>query len=758
MRRRWTFARRIAVGFTASLLVALAIAAITSLALRSVLTNDEQLNAKHVLHRVEVERLHRSLSDKLASQRNFDLTGDASYQREARQAREEFLGTLERLRSHEEGLEEPGLLDEVARAEQAHEEATWAMREARARGASEARLAAHFERMAGECRRVREALDWLSLYTDSSLKEGTRHARQSDRRAFWLILAMATLGLLVAMGLAWVLTRALWPLHHEARATEERFRLLVEGVKDYALYLLDPQGRVASWNPGAERIQGWRAEAIIDQPGAILYPPEAVAEGQPQRELERAAREGRLESEGWRLRRDGSRFWAETLLTALHDEGGRLNGYAVLTRDITERNRVERAEHLFVEAERLFHAEEDPDLAVVELARRLVPELADGCLLFLRSSTGEPQPRAVAHVSPEKERVMWDIIRYSLPRGDWRHNAGELLRTGQTELVTEVKPEMMEESALDAEHLALFRRLGTRSYLSVPLRAGGRTLGVLILLSTSAERRFTQTDLVFIEELAGRAGLALDNARLLREAQAALELIGVAAHDLGNPLNALQLMLGKLRRAPPADGDRLREGLGVALRQTQRLGRLLHNLLDLSRLSSGRLELEAVEVDLAELVHEGVARHAEQAAEVGSRVVLDVELGVVGRWDRLRLERVLTNLLSNAFKHGKGHPIEVRVEHTDSHARLAVRDHGPGIPLEEQDSIFERFKKASSSKGKKEGFGLGLYIVRQLVEAHGGTIHVESTPGDGATFIVQLPLVSASREVDASAQVPGLMH
>jgi PAS domain S-box-containing protein len=758
MRRRWTFAERIAVGFAASLVVALAIAAITTLALRSVLPGQERLADKHIQHRVGVERLQRALSEKIASQRNFDLTGEVAYQREERRAREEFQRTLERLRSHDEGLEEPGLLDEVARAEQAHEEATRVMREARAGGASAERLAEHFERMAQECLRVREALDWLSVYTESSLKEGSRSARKSDLRAFWLILVVAMLGLLVAMGLAWVLTRALWPLHHVAHASEERFRLLVEGVKEYALFLLDPQGRVASWNPGAERIQGWRADAIIDHSGALLYPPEAVAEGQPQRDLERAAREGRLESEAWRVRKDGSRFWAETLLTALRDEGGRLTGYAVLTRDITERNRLERAQRLFAEAERLFHSEEDPDLAVVELARRLVPGLADGCLLFLPSPTGEPLPRAVAHVSPEKERAIWDIIRYSQPRGDWKHNARELLRTGQTELVTEVKPEMMEASAVDAEHLALFRRLAVRSYLSVPMRAGGRTLGVLILLSTSAERRFTETDRVFIEELAGRAGLALDNARLLREAQGALELIGVAAHDLGNPLNALQLMLGKLRRSPPTDVDTLREGLGGALRQTQRLGRLLHNLLDLSRLSSGRLELEVGEVDLAELVHEGVARHADQAAEVGSQVVVDVEPGVVGRWDRLRLERVLTNLLSNAFKHGKGQPIQVRVERTDGHARLAVCDHGPGIPLEEQRAIFERFKKASSSRGKKEGFGLGLYIVRQLVEAHGGTISVESTPGDGATFTVELPLAPASREVDASAQAPGLLN
>jgi signal transduction histidine kinase len=272
------------------------------------------------------------------------------------------------------------------------------------------------------------------------------------------------------------------------------------------------------------------------------------------------------------------------------------------------------------------------------------------------------------------------------------------------------------------------------------------------------ERRFTETDQVFVEELAGRAALSLDNARLLREAQAALELIGVASHDLGTPLQALQLMLGKLRRTPPTDADKLREGLTAAVRYTQRLGRLLHNLLDLSRLGSGRMELELGEVDLAELAHEAVARHAEQAAEAGSRLVLDVQLEVVGWWDRLRLERVLTNLLSNAFKYGKGRPIEVRVERTDGHGRLRVRDHGPGIPREQQRYIFERFKKAPTEGEKKEGFGLGLYIVRQLVEAHGGTVRVDSEVGEGATFTVELPLLPASREVDAFAPPPGLVH
>ncbi|WP_375769414.1 ATP-binding protein [Archangium gephyra] len=758
MRRPWTFARRIAVGLAASLGVALAIAAITALALSSVLTGDEHISESAVRHRVAVEQLHRAFSDKIASQQGHALTGEASLLEEARQARIQFQALLRILRSHEDARREHGLLDGLAQAEQAHEDATLKLREAWGRGVSEQALAVLRARVDEARHQTYEALDWLSVYTEDEFARRTLRADRAEQRAFWLIIVVATLGLLVAMGLAWVLTRALWPLHHEAQASQARFRLLVEGVKDYALYMLDPEGRVVSWNPGAERIHGWRAEEMIGRTGALFYTPEAREEGQPRRDLERAAREGRLEWEGPGLRKDGSRFWAESLITALRDADGRLEGFAVLTRDSSERKRMERAQHLFAEAERLFLTEKEPDHAVVELVRLLVPELADGCLLFLLTPEGELQPRAVVHVSPEKERLFWELLHHrGGPRLDLPHGAWQALRTGKTERL-QVTPETMKEAAEDAESLERMKELGAVSYLVVPLRVAGRAVGVLMLVSQRAERRFTETDQVFIEELAGRAALSLENARLLREAQAALDLIGVAAHDLGNPLQALQLMLGKLRRTPPADPDKLREVLTAAVRHTQRLGRLLHNLLDLSRLSSGRLELEVGEVDLAELAREAAERHAEQAVEAGSRLVLDVEPGVVGRWDRLRLERVLTNLLSNAFKYGKGQPIELRVERTEGHGRLRVRDHGPGIPVEQQRTIFERFKKAPAQGEKKEGFGLGLYIVRQLVEAHGGSVRVESREGEGATFTVELPLVAASREVGASTQPPGMVH
>lgn len=167
------------------------------------------------------------------------------------------------------------------------------------------------------------------------------------------------------------------------------------------------------------------------------------------------------------------------------------------------------------------------------------------------------------------------------------------------------------------------------------------------------------------------------------------------------------------------------------------MGLLVQDLLDLSRLSAGQLTLELEELDLAELTREVAERFTDQAAAVGSSVAVHARGPVLGHWDRQRLDRVTTNLLSNALKFGQGQPIEVHVLADGGQARLAVRDHGMGIPLEAQGRIFNRFERLGHTG--RPGSGLGLYIVHQLVEAHGGTVHVSSHPGRGATFTVELP-------------------
>jgi PAS domain S-box-containing protein len=237
--------------------------------------------------------------------------------------------------------------------------------------------------------------------------------------------------------------------------------------------------------------------------------------------------------------------------------------------------------------------------------------------------------------------------------------------------------------------------------------------------------------------------------RLLKELGDAMEardeFLSVASHELRNPLNALNLkldlILKQARNAGPA-GEKLASGIEVALRQSGRLTRLIDELLDVSRITSGRLTLEREDVNLSQLVPEVEDRLRQMVERGGTTVELRVQPGVVGRWDRLRLEQVLVNLLTNAVKYGGRSPIEISLQADERQATLAVRDRGPGIPEAEQQRIFERFARAAP-RGVG-GMGLGLYITRQIVEAHGGRIRIESQPGQGATFLVELPIRPAS--------------
>lgn len=231
------------------------------------------------------------------------------------------------------------------------------------------------------------------------------------------------------------------------------------------------------------------------------------------------------------------------------------------------------------------------------------------------------------------------------------------------------------------------------------------------------------------------------------------EFLSIASHELKSPLTALSMQLDVLARPPKAKTEAVPQAildkLTFAKRQVDRLTRLLNELLDISRIHAGRLSLDIEDVDLTALVREVVDRFADSAANVKSELVVSAQKPCMGRWDRLRIEQVVVNLISNALKFGGGKPIEVTVVGEDGGklARLGVRDHGIGIAPEEVERIFSRFERAVPSRAYA-GLGLGLYIVRQIVTAHGGTIRVESQPGQGATFIVELPTACATKEKD----------
>ncbi len=290
--------------------------------------------------------------------------------------------------------------------------------------------------------------------------------------------------------------------------------------------------------------------------------------------------------------------------------------------------------------------------------------------------------------------------------------------------------------------------LPVKSYLAVPVKSrSGEVLGGLFF-GHPEPGRFQKEHERLVEGLAAQAAVALDNARLYRQAQLAIsardEFLQVAAHELRTPITSLKLHLQSLLRAantpePALSVEKLRTQLEAADRIAGKLNGLVSELLDISRITAGSLHLALEEVDLSSVVREVASRFEAQAAQARSPFHVSVGPPLVGQWDRLRLEQVVANLLSNAIKYGAGTPVHIETSAAGNRAVLRVRDGGIGIAPEALPRLFGRFERAVSGR-HYGGLGLGLYITRQIVEALGGTVNVESTPGKGATFTVGLPL------------------
>jgi signal transduction histidine kinase len=287
------------------------------------------------------------------------------------------------------------------------------------------------------------------------------------------------------------------------------------------------------------------------------------------------------------------------------------------------------------------------------------------------------------------------------------------------------------------------RRRQERSVLCVPILRESEPIGVLYLEKQPAKGAFTVEHGNLLEQLATQAAISIQNAQLHRQTLEALrmrdEFLAVASHELRTPITSLLFALGAMRRwGEPADFEGMHRRVEVALRQGKRLSRLINDLFDLSCIDGG-IQLSLGEFELAALVQEVARRLSYEFQHAHCSLSIRSNTAVIGWWDRSRIDQVITNLFSNAVKFGAGHPIEVAVSQEGDMARLAMKDFGIGISPAHQADIFKRFGRAVSSR-QYGGLGLGLYICRRVVEAHGGTIQVLSQEGAGATFIVNLPI------------------
>lgn len=363
--------------------------------------------------------------------------------------------------------------------------------------------------------------------------------------------------------------------------SEERFRLFIEAVKDYAIYMLDGSGNVVSWNAGAARIIGHSADEVIGKSFRVFYLPEDQDSGKPELALEDARTLGRSVTEGWRRRKDGSTFWASAALTAINDKSGNLFGYGEVVHDLTKQKQEEEA---------------------------------------------------------------------------------------------------------------LKRAIESRD-----------------------------------------------------------EFLSIASHELKTPLTILQLQAQLFKRNISVEADdlfpkdKIQQLVELTIRQVQKLTFLVEDMLDISRIRTGRLTLRWEQFNMRELIQGMIDRYRDQFIAVGCGVPEFTYSAdsVIGTWDKMRIEQVLSNIFNNAILYAKGHPVKVRLKTVGKMAQFAVEDHGEGIAKENLKKIFDRFERVVDHN-EISGLGLGLFISNQIVQAHGGKIWAESEVGKGTTFFVELPLIHTS--------------
>ena len=396
------------------------------------------------------------------------------------------------------------------------------------------------------------------------------------------------------------------------------------------------------------------------------------------------------------------------------------------------------------EASRVFAGGLDYTTTLETVARRLAELIGDSALIRMVSDDGLwLVPVAVYHPVPERAALRRKVLLGS-PQRVGEGLTAQVLRTGQVLRIAELTPAVVHAQMKEAYWPYLE---GASSLLIAPLVHRRQILGHITLLRDAGRPSYTAEDETLLEDLAHRAAQAIENARLYGQAQAAVaardEFLSIASHELRTPLTALRLALENLRRvtgreAASGPSPQLERVLAASERAGQRLEKLVEALLDVSRIHMGRLELDVEALDLADVVDEAVAAIDDELRQSGSTVDVRGE-PTQGHWDRLRLGQVLVNLLANAVKYGAGKPIEIRYGARDARAWVTIRDHGIGIDPADQRHIFERFERAVSSQNYG-GLGLGLYIVKRILEAHGGTVRVESRPDEGAAFEVELPL------------------
>ncbi|MFL5344756.1 MAG: PAS domain S-box protein [Hyalangium sp.] len=528
------------------------------------------------------------------------------------------------------------------------------------------------------------------------------------------------------------------------RNSEERLRLLIDSLQDFGVFMVSPDGYVASWSPGAERMKRYTAAEAIGMPISVFFRAEELEKGVLERLLQRAGAEGRAEFEGWMVRKGGAMFWASLVLSAVRDPDGRLRGFSNVARDLTERMLTERAMAFLADVGTVLAGSLDYQTTLDTVARLATRELAQACIVEIVDDPSI-QPVAVAHVDPGQERIVQKAMRSLPSESQLARGVAHVVHTGQPELMPDISDAGWVGEALGLENPNILRDLGVQSYMCVPLTARGKTFGAMLFLA-ARDRHYSSDEPLLAAELARRGALAIDNARLYEQAQTAVrmreEVLAVVSHDLRNPLGTIQAGAAQLL-SETQEADQPSKTKRIAQRIRRASDRMIHmirDLLDFSSIEVGQLRIDLAEHDVDELVTESIELLQPSADEKEVRLAKELDSSLLKvRCDRERIMQVLSNLIGNAIKFtDSGGVVKVRTRGERTRVVFSVSDTGPGIAEEDRAHIFDRYWQAK--RRARESLGLGLAISKAILESHGGTIWVESMVGQGATFLFSIPI------------------
>jgi PAS domain S-box-containing protein len=558
------------------------------------------------------------------------------------------------------------------------------------------------------------------------------------------------------------------------RDSESRFRLMVESAREYAIFTLDLNGIITSWNSGAQRLLQYEESEILGHHFRTVFTPEDLEHGRDQWEMQTALAEGQAENERWHVRKDGTRFWGSGLSMLLRDADDNVEGFIKIMRDETPQRQAQARFQLLYDTTSDLLATEQP----LTLMDNLFDKLADQLALdhYYNYLTEEKDGRSILHLSYQK-----GLSPEAAQAIEWVEFGESLCG-----LVAQERRQIVFDQAQLSSHpnACFLCAAGVTAYAGQPLIVRGRLLGTLSFASRT-RTRFTPEEASLLQTVCDQMAIALERTNLMRSIQQQAEqleranqikdeFLAVLSHELRSPLNPI-LGWAKLLKQGKLDAARTQSALDTIERNAQLQTQLIDDLLDISRILRGKLSLNVAPVDLRTVISEATetVQLAAEAKSLNIQTALPpTSVTVMG--DGGRLQQVVWNLLSNAVKftpQGGQITISLAPVATESgtgggtgsragsaaenrtNAQIVVTDTGKGIKPEFLPYVFEHFRQEDGATTRKfGGLGLGLAIVKQIVELHGGRAFVTSPgEGQGATFGVQIPLAPALNEQPALA-------